>query len=274
MRTYITTLQILRDIYLTSSISRTPAIQQCRAFNLMYSASTKTHLGNHKNIDYVPFKYSTKTACEIELWNDKPSAKIGQMTLHEALEKYIRPGVILLRKNESVKGVAPQSPEQYVLVNLKTDTLPNNLATTLEGHSYGRGAKQFYLHTWADMGYCRHLLERAYQSLKARLCVEFHVCEKRTGDIDFQSDSRLFGDLVHLRPEVIQRAMPEKSGIIIVPQTNYREYCWVVGPPRKGPGGAVQKPDSVTAKFYKNRRIQVKRKKIGGSLDDKGTTRR
>ena len=273
MSIYITTRHLLRDAFSASSTSRDPVIQQCRAFNLMYAASTKRHLGNHKSLNYVRFKYSENRACELELWTQNPDAKIGRMTLDEALEEYIKPGVLLLRKNEPVEGETPQAPEQYVLVNMNTNTTPKDLATKLKGHSKGRGAKQLFLQTWADMSYCERKLSWAYHMLQSRLRVEIHVGERQKGDKDFRSGSRLFEDLVHLRPEVIQRAMPEGSGIIIDPQTNYQEYCWVVGPPRKkppkespekspeeSPKKPPKQPENVTPFFYRNRKIQAKLK--------------
>lgn len=179
------------------------------------------------------------------------------MTLDEALEKHIKPGVILLRKREWVKGEEPRSPEQYVLVKLSTEITPPNITTKRGGQSKARGAKQMFLHTWADAKYCKHKLEVAYHMLQADFRVEFHVGEKRLGDKDFRSDRRLFQDLVHLRPEVIQKAMPASSGIVIEPQTDYREYCWAVGAPLKLGQGVLAKPVDVTKKFYKARKIQV-----------------
>lgn len=218
---------------------------------------TKTALGNHKNIAYVPFHYSTKTPCEIELWDFKSSRKIGKMTLDEALDKHIKPGVILLRKRGWVKGEEPRSPEQYVLAKLSTEVTPPNISTKRGGHSKARGVNQFYLHTWADADYLKHKLEVAYHKLKTDFRVEFHVGEKRLGDKDFRSDGRLFQDLVHLRPEVIQKAMPESSAIVLAPQTDYREYCWVVEGYRKQKGGVLAEPPNVTKRFYRNREVQV-----------------
>lgn len=263
MSTYLTTRQLLRDSCVTTSIFRDPFIQQCRAFNLMYSAKTKHHLSNQKALDYVPFKYFTKTACELELWSYKPHRKIGRMTLDEALEKHIKPGVILVRKNDPVEKEVPQvprHPEQYVLMKINTKLHPSNLSKQNKGRAAAVGAKQAFLHTWADMGYIKHKLYQAYHMLRVGHCVEFHVCGKKRGHKEFQSDSRLFQDLAHLRPEVIKRAMPENSGILINPQTNYREFCWVIGPPAKkfkGEAGEIGAPDNMTKRFYKNRTIQT-----------------
>ncbi|MCJ1305755.1 hypothetical protein MMC08_008571 [Hypocenomyce scalaris] len=208
-------------------------------------------------MNYFPFRYSTKTTCEIELWSENPPAKIGQMTLDEALEKYIKPGVLLIRKNDFVKGMEPRSPDQYVLVQLNTGKLTVDIEIALNG----RGAKQIFLHTWANRDYCKRLLERAYHMLVKGLPVEIHVGEKSKGSINFSSDTRLFNDLVHLRPEVIQRAMPERSGIIIDPQTTkktYKEFCWVVGPPEKVAGGGSLRPKNITRRLYKTRTSQLK----------------
>lgn len=269
MSTHITKRQLLRETCRTRSILRDPFIQQCRSFNLYYSATTKTALGNHKNIPFVPFQYSRKTPFEIELWDFKSSSKIGNMSLTEALDQHIKPGVILLRKRKWVKGEAPRSPEQYVLVKLKTETAPPNVASKHSGQSKARGAKQMFLHTWADMEYCKHKLEAAYHMLKANFRVEFHVGERRLGDKDFRSVGRLFQDLVHLRPEVIQKAMPENTGIIIDPQTDYREYCWVVGPPIKAKG-RVTEPKNITMQFHRSRRLQQIRQEQQLTLERTG----
>ena len=223
----------------------------------MYSAMTKVPLTNHEVKKYCPFRYSTRTTCEIELWSENPTAKIGQMTLDEALEKYIKPGVLLVRKNDFVKGMEPRSPDQYVLVQLNTVKLTVDVEIALNG----RRAKQIFLHAWANRDYCKRLLERAYHMLLKGLPVEIHVGEKTKGGINFRSDTRLYNDLVHLRPEVIQRAMPERSGIIIDPQTTkktYKEFCWVVGPPEKVAGGSLLRPKNITRRLYRNRTFPLK----------------
>ncbi|KAI4131726.1 MAG: hypothetical protein LQ347_002863 [Umbilicaria vellea] len=190
------------------------------------------------------------------------------MTLDEALDQHIKPGVILLRKREWVKGEALRSPEQYVLANLKTTDVPPNFSKRHSGQSRARGAKQIFLHTWADIGYCKHKLETAYFMLKSNFRVEFHVGEKKGGDRDFRSSVRLSHDLVHLRPEVIQKAMPENSGIIISPQTDFREYCWVVAGPRNK-DGRITKPPMITQKFYKSQKLQVELQKKRELIDQR-----
>ncbi|SLM40000.1 hypothetical protein LPUS_10669 [Lasallia pustulata] len=258
MSIYITPRQLLRKPCVAGSISRDPVVIQHRAFNLMYSALTKEHRTNHKLKAYVPFNTTPETACQLELWNSHARKKIGLVTLDELLEKYLQPGVILLRKNEPVKGEAPPYPHQYILKHLKTHTAPKNMAPTLSGQSKGRRVKQVFIHTWADMKYCNLKLHWAYHMLlQSRLPVEFHVTEKKVGDKDFRTSRRLTEDLIHLRPEVIQRAMPENAAIIINPLTNYTEYCWVVGPPQKACEGKSQKPHNINRKLIRNRSIQL-----------------
>ena len=255
---YMAPRQLLRNPCVAGSISRGPVVIQHRALNLMYSALTKHHQSNHKVKAFVPFKYTTpETACQLELFGNHPHKRIGLVALDELLEKYLKPGVVLLRKNEPVKGKAPPYPYQYILKDLDTHKAPTNLARTLTKQSKGRCAKQVFIHTWADMNYFKMKLEWTYHVLlQSRLPVEFHVTEKRGGDKDFRTTLRLTEDLIHLRPEVIQRAMPEDAAIIIDPLTDYTQYCWAVGPPKKAGKGKTQKPDDINHKLVRNRSIQ------------------
>lgn len=79
---------------------------------------------------------------------------------------------------------------------------------------------------------------------------------QKRGKIDFRTPRRLTEDLIHHRPDVILRAMPERSMIVIEPCTDYSEYCWTMGPPNS---------KKLTGKLFRNQQTLFKVEKHGPS---------
>ncbi|KAF8847226.1 hypothetical protein BDZ45DRAFT_682024 [Acephala macrosclerotiorum] len=72
---------------------------------------------------------------------------------------------------------------------------------------------------------------------------------RRVGALESMFDKKL-----HLRPDVMLKAMPENCGIVVDPQTDqHGAVCWVFGPPHVDKKGRVSPPNNQTHKLYKRR---------------------
>jgi hypothetical protein len=82
---------------------------------------------------------------------------------------------------------------------------------------------------------------KAWHTLKRGLNTEFHVHVHAGGDL-----RKLLEENLHLRPDVIGRAMLESSGFVVGPQENGKELCWVIGPPSREMDGTLMSPRDIS----------------------------
>ena len=182
----------------------------------------------------------------LELWNDSPKRKIGKMSLYNALRDHIRPGLVL----------APLGDDKYSLVDVKSSK-----PQTRVNASKGQGAKILHLHTANERGYVVVVLKRAWHFLSSGLACEIHVKAardgtkakslfdskarrtgvavyngKEVGQFDWKSTENLTVldlkpvRMLHFRPEVIFKAMPEGVTFAVTPIANFEEYIFALAP--------------------------------------------
>jgi hypothetical protein len=61
---------------------------------------------------------------------------------------------------------------------------------------------------------------------------------------------------LHFYPQAITKAMPELSQIIVDPQTNLKEFCWVIGPGDIMEDGELTAPKNETHHLESRREAQ------------------
>jgi hypothetical protein len=64
-------------------------------------------------------------------------------------------------------------------------------------------------------------------------------------------------------PDVISKAMPEPSGMVVFPQENAQELCWVIGPPSKAKNGTLTPPGDVSQGLYNRRKYLLYLDRVG-----------
>ena len=184
----------------------------------------------------------------LDLWNKSPKRKIGRMSLYEALQKHVQPGL----------GLAPLGKHEYALVNIKK---PASKKPIKPGKFSIPSAKLIHLHTAHDEGYVALSLKRMWNFLSHGFACEVHVkaanrntktkalfdlTARRTGvavykgqeigQFDWKTADNLAKlsidplHMLHLRPEVIFKAMPEGVVFAIPPLANFEEYVFVLAP--------------------------------------------
>jgi len=123
-----------------------------------------------------------------------------------------------------------------------------------------------------------HTIRNAYFYLKEGYRVELHVHPSPTKR---SQEPPPFDQVInkhkHLYPEVLLKAMPECSGIIVEPQTSYivspvaesstaagsatkpghPSVAWVVAPPIRNRKKELQKPPDITDRFRQRRALQI-----------------
>ena len=156
--------------------------------------------------------------------------KLANIKMKMVLEN-VKPGIPLCRRKD-LKGVAPTPEDPYILKPI--DTRPLKGPPKASRSAKGRGAKMIFLSTKEGMSRFRAVLRRAYQLLEEGRKVEWHVRhfkKESKGEEEFYA---AIADSPHLWHNVILKAMPENAYILIPPQTNFSEYCWVTSTVRKG----------------------------------------
>jgi hypothetical protein len=107
-------------------------------------------------------------------------------------------------------------------------------------------------------------MQKAFHNLKNRIRVGFHISLKhgqKKKHISIPTDQNALPEIVnenlHFHPYVITKVMPEFSGIIVDPQTNLMEFCWVIGPGDKMEDGRLESPINITKHISIQRKSQL-----------------
>jgi hypothetical protein len=252
--------------------------QQCiRTLHLMYATKTKAPLGNHRIKDYAPVDFLKGLGeVRLQLWGKerKKSTIIeADIDLRSVLKKYIGPGIFLApydpfiplapraappvcKEEKSAKD--PNALPQYQLVPLKTTENKRRRDRKLP-----RGAMEYRVLP-GKPSYFSLCMQKAFDNLKNRIRVEFHISlkhrqKKKHSSIptDHNALREIVENNLHFHPHVITKAMPEFSGIIVDPQTNFLEFCWVIGPSDKMEDGGLKFPKNITKHISMQRESQL-----------------
>ena len=182
---------------------------------------------------------------KLDLWMKKPRRKVGVKDLFTALRDHLRPGIAL----EFVKK------NSYLLVDISNSRPPKRITSVKAW-----GAKLLYFSNRTSPSLYIIMLKKAWHFINSGVRVEFHVQAKGlTGKPIANKEARMTGvavykgqkleqfnwkdeeslaklsldpsSMIHLRPDVILRAMPEGTHYAISPVANFEQYVWVLAPP-------------------------------------------
>jgi hypothetical protein len=244
-----------------------PSVSQFRrSLHLWYATNAKTSLGNHKIKDFVKaadlFKKSNlKYGPRLDLWTEKLRKLIApNIDLQTVIQKHIRPGIFLTRlRDPKAEAENPSPIRQYMLSRINVEKVPStkNLVK-------GRGSNEFHFPPGKDgnLDYFSHCMYLAWHKLSSHRLVEFHIHQKVKLPNE-EAFRKLVEENFHLWPDVIGKAMPERSATVVDPQTNFIKMCWVIGPPRKMENGDLKPPINVTKNLYVQQNHQFQLDKMG-----------
>ena len=205
---------------------------------------------------YTGFVFPSASKQQFVLWTHKrPQEIIGRMTVQEALDNHLKPGMYLA-PNQAVEGEVAPACMQYELRNLhmkyqEDSSLPRSRVLNIR-----------------DLGsssQVRDMLKKATLFLRQHEKVETHV--RRPEGMTTEEFLHNLKNSLHLRPDALLRALPRNSQLLIAPQASEDEVCWAYGPVLKhkkagrlldqGP----KKQPSLTNIFYKRRNVQRRRER-------------
>ena len=265
---------------LRSSLRLKPSIsvsQQCnRTLHLMYATKTNAPSGNHRIKDYAPVGFLKGLGeMRLQLWGKerKKSTIIeADIDLRSVLKKYIGPGIFLAPYDpfvplapraappvckEEKSARDPNALPKYQLVPLKTTE------NKQRAQKQRRGAMEYRVLP-GKPSYFSLCMQKAFGNLKNRIRVEFHISLKhgqKKKHSPIPTDQNALREMVennlHFHPHIITKAMPEFSGIIVDPQTNFLEFCWVIGPGYKMEDGRLKFPKNITKHISMQRESQL-----------------
>jgi hypothetical protein len=232
-------------------------------------------VGIHEIEDYVT-PHFLEALCQgrLELWNENPRTILeADIDLRSVLEKYITPSICLAPFfGESEKPAnKPTSIPQYKLVPLNTEPLPKFKG--ISARTISQVGVEIHL---APGKYTYFLLcmQKAFDMLRNRRDVEFHIRYRARGKgkesvNPFENKNtlrELLRDNLHFHPKAILNAMPESSGIIVNPMTNFVELCWAIGPAVELEGGRRLVLGNITKSLW-TRKEDVYSMEFGDRLD-------
>jgi len=229
--------------------------QQCRSIYLMTEVfAKKPPLEGSEITKFVPFtKFKPPDQCIIDLNYALPEKSRRRTTLHSAMKFNINPGWLLCTKESSEYNDYPQyKMKQIVTTKLQSAVLERTGKGSMRSRIFRLSTKTSH-HTFVE------LMATMWYHLSKRQTVEVQVQyhrmryedRKRQGSDPFE---KKFDECLHLRPDVMLKAMPENCGIVIDPQTdNASTVCWIIGPPHIDKEGKVSPPNNATKKLNKKR---------------------
>ncbi|KAF7883155.1 uncharacterized protein EAF01_011664 [Botrytis porri] len=223
--------------------------QQYRTIKLFLYAATPSQVGSQKLANYDKFIISDPESCNLQLINPdsivyeaqddkkgtiaivKPDPSYKETNLKWVLDNCIQHGTFLAKPENQ------QNSTQYYLQKVPDQELRGNvsfqsgLKNAPGGDASARRVKQLIFTPTHDWVFIQRQLKvaREWLEFSKRAVVEVHVSPNRKKDVIKNEEVGKFPDLyLHLRPDVIAKAMPTGSRIIIEPQTDGYEYCWVM----------------------------------------------
>ncbi|KAF7943982.1 hypothetical protein EAE96_010394 [Botrytis aclada] len=223
--------------------------QQYRTISLFLWSATRGQIVSQKLANYDKFIISDPESCNVQLIDSesivyeaqddkkrtiatvKQDPSYKETNLKWVLDNCIQHGTFLARPENQ------HNPTQYYLQKVSDQELKGNISTQSSlknapgGDASARRVKQFAFtptHNWVFVQ--RQLkVAREWLEYSKRAVVEIHVSPNRkTKAIKYEEVGKIPNTCLHLRPDVIAKAMPKGSQITIEPQTDGYKYCWVM----------------------------------------------
>jgi len=201
-------------------------------YNLTQLTLTKDPAAISKAKQLEPLIHDDQNDVLINLFRDTPREKIGVMTLGEALRDYIQPGVALVPHRRFQQPInSTRKPPAYTLKNLDITILESqDMANARKTHRKPtKSSRRFLFGLWSsqNLDHFMRSMNLAWHTLMSGSLVEYQLICKQN-----QSNQAAFKDMIakylHLRPDVILKAMPTKSSIVIQPQTDLKICYWIM----------------------------------------------
>lgn len=244
--------------------SATKLRTQCRrSIHLFYTANEKPARSTKHLKHYIPADFLTtknQYDARLDLWAGEPPEFIRDVTLGVLLEEYLKPGTFLTPETEN-HGMENGELRAYRLEQIDTENVPTVKRPSRPDRVRRRWRGAFECHFrnsilhFDDARMCK-----AWHTLKRGLNTEFHIRVHAGGDLRKWLEENL-----HLRPDVIGRAMPGSSGFVVSPQENGKEVCWVVGPPSREMDGTLMPPRDISEGLYSGRKCVLPGRGLGRS---------
>ncbi|TGO53815.1 hypothetical protein BCON_0117g00070 [Botryotinia convoluta] len=223
--------------------------QQYRTINLFVNAASPSQVAPQKLANYDKFIISDPESCHLQLIDSKsivyeaqddkkrtiatvkPYPSYKETNLKWVLDNCIQHGTFLAKPENQ------HNSTQYYLQKISDQELKGNISTQSGlknapgGDASARRVKQLVFtptHDWVSVQ--RQLkVAREWLEYSKWAVVEVHVSPNRKKNATKNEEVGKIPNLcLHLRPDVIVKAMPKGSQITIEPQTDGYEYCWVM----------------------------------------------
>ncbi|KAI9055531.1 hypothetical protein LZ554_000479 [Drepanopeziza brunnea f. sp. 'monogermtubi'] len=255
---------------------RTHSFAQRRTLRLWNAAmgGTSSRYTSRDILKFVPAQplYPTAESTTLALWkrNDKKGTEnLGIMTIAEYLKRFAQSGWMLMpravplrdpvaeKTGDSVLSLGGQEAAEkkatspcYTLKPIRSVRLDNKVAMRKKAKGY-KAPHELHISVPTSIGYYELHMQKIYATLLARRNVEvqIHLKRKKKKGRDPALFVQMLAENVHLRPDVILAAMPEKVGFVMNPQTEYSTSGWVMGPPTEG----GKPPQNFTDNFYRTK---------------------
>jgi len=240
-------------------ICHTFSSQRCRPLHLM-STCLDPKISN-KIVRFKPASplYKQPQDLRIDLVDNSHNGEefepIKQITLADILKNHVKPGLLLVPSHPI------SSEQQYYLRPIDTKNPPSQPKSLKRPK---RNTKEFHFSFTAPVAYFTIFMYTAWHTLQAGIPVEIHVHgdrarqRSRPGNADYiEWYKEQINHNLHLRPDVILKAMPEASWIQLEPVSDRNKVCWMIGPPEKeGNESAATKQRPLT-KIFRLRQRQI-----------------
>jgi len=239
--------------------------QQCRSIHLNYVVKTpEWGRSNPKLVNYTTAStlYKKPQDVRINLWVHSTTGRelIEQITLEDVLESHLKPGLFLVPVETPD---STQHQQQYLLkpIDMK---IPHTLKSGKTSKRPRRGVKEFHFTLPPPVLYFTQCMWRSWHILQAGIPVEIqaHAFYGKPDNEDPKMIIEKINQNLHMRPDVILKAMPRASSIRVQPQTNRTKVCWVMGSPLIKRNGDVTKRGDDTDIFHERQQEEV-RKRLG-----------
>ncbi|ESZ91959.1 hypothetical protein SBOR_7649 [Sclerotinia borealis F-4128] len=223
--------------------------QQYRTIKLWMYAKTASQVGLQNITNYRRFEISTPESCEVQLIDpgsieylpspliDDPGRMVAHvienpafitLPLNVVIRKHIKDGIFL--------GVPEdrQNTSQYYLQKVADKNYSPYTGKSLgfPGDASARRVKLLPFHPDQPWPHIQRVLKEAREWLQStpRAVIEIHVAPSRSkGAVKNEKEVKeIPSKCLHLRPDVIKRAMPWNVKYGVHAQTNDVEYCWVL----------------------------------------------
>jgi hypothetical protein len=234
--------------------SRPGLLAPCRLIHLMNATFAKNphiELGWKYYGPLYPYKHPR--SIELDIFPEGPNGYKRKIRLFDVLKFHLKPGIMLFPlETPAREGRRPQ----YTLKEINTEFGPMGvLGKSGMKTSTGRSSwEATFKHSSTTKTFETNMWQ-AWHVLESRMHAEIQLHQ----DLPLLPTKRealrnMLHRCLHLRPDVILAAMPEKSGIVIDPQTNWKKVRWVIGPGHHDGKGNVLVPKNVTERLYSRMR--------------------